>query len=206
MGLYDRYILPALIDFSCSQAPIGAQRRLVVPQAQGVVLELGFGSGLNLPFYDPAKLTRLYALEPAPGMLGRAEKAAQRSSLPVTVLPETAEALSLPPASVDTVLITFALCTIPDTQTALEGARRALKPGGRLLFLEHGLAPDAKVARTQARLEPLWRHIAGGCHLSRDIPALVRQGGFRIEQMQTRYLPKAPRFAGHVFWGAAEPG
>lgn len=205
MGLYDRYILPALIDFSCGQAAIQHQRRLVVPQAQGVVLELGFGSGLNLPFYDPAKVTRLYALEPALGMLQRAEKAAQGANLPVTVLPETAEALSLPPGSVDTVLITFALCTIPDTEAALAGARRALKPEGRLLFLEHGLAPDAKVARTQARLEPFWKHIAGGCHLSRDIPALVRQGGFRIEQMQSGYLPRAPRFTGHVFWGAGVP-
>jgi len=203
MGLYDRYILPTLIDFGCSRPPIAAVRDLVVPQARGTVLELGFGSGLNLGFYDRAKLDRLYALEPAAGMLPRAERAAQRSGLPVTVLPETAEALSLPTASVDTVVVTFSLCTIPDTKAALLGARRTLKPGGRLLFLEHGLAPDAPVARTQARLEPLWKRLAGGCHLARDIPALLRDGGFQIEALQTRYLPQAPRFVGHVYWGAA---
>lgn len=205
MSLYERYILPPLIHFACSRPPIQAQRRLLLPAAEGVVLELGFGSGLNLPFYDPAKLTHLYALEPSEGMLPRARKAAVRSGLPVTVLPETAEALSLPPASVDTVTVTFALCTIPDAVQALDGARRALKPGGRLLFLEHGLAPDAKVARNQRRLEPLWGKIAGGCHLARDIPALIRAGGFSLDRLETGYLPQAPRFAGHVFWGAAKP-
>lgn len=205
MGWYDRHLLPRLIHFCCSQPPIARERRRIVPLAKGVVLELGFGSGLNLPFYEPANIQHLYALEPSVGMLARAKAAAQASRLPVTVLPETAEALSLPPASIDTVVVTFALCTIPDTQAALEGARRVLKPGGRLLFLEHGLAPDAQVAKTQARLEPVWRRIAGGCHLSRDIPALVRQGGFKLHQLNARYLPQGPRFAAHLFHGIASP-
>jgi ubiquinone/menaquinone biosynthesis C-methylase UbiE len=178
-----------------------------VPKAHGVVLELGFGSGLNLPFYDPARVTRVIALEPSEGMLVRARKAASEApnGVQVDILPETAEALSIPDASVDTVLVTYSLCTIPDPHAALEGARRALKPGGKLLFCEHGLAPDEKIARTQRRLDPLWSKIAGGCHLSRDIPALIRAAGFVIEDLDTMYLPKSPRFAGFNTWGAAAP-
>lgn len=205
MGLYDRYIVPPLISLACGAKPIRRQRQKIVPQAQGVVLELGFGSGHNLAHYDPAKVSRLYALEPAPGMLARARKTAAKANagIPVEILAETAEALSLPAASVDTVLVTYSLCTIPDPIAALQGARRALKPGGRLLFCEHGLAPDADVQRAQARIEPYWKVIGGGCHLCRDIPALVRKGGFEIETLDTMYLPNTPRWAGFNYWGAA---
>jgi len=205
MGFYDRYLLPPLINLACGAKPIRYQRRKVVPQAQGVVLELGFGSGLNLPHYDPAKVTKLYALEPSEGMLKRARARAAEAPVPVEVLPETAEALSLPDASVDTVVVTFSLCTIPDGVAALAGARRALKPGGRLLFCEHGCAPDEDVARTQRRLEPMWKVICGGCHLTRDIPRLVEDGGFRMDWLETMYLPGTPRWAGYNYWGAAAP-
>jgi SAM-dependent methyltransferase len=204
MGFYDRYILPPLIDMACGARPIGKQRAKIVPSASGLVLELGFGSGHNLPHYDRAKVTRLYALEPSPGMLVRARRIAAASDLPVEILPETAETLSLGPASVDTVVVTYSLCTIPDPAAALEAARRALKPGGRLLFCEHGRAPDAKVQRTQARIEPIWKRIAGGCHLTRDIPALVKGAGFRIDQLETMYLPSTPQWAGFNTWGVAE--
>ena len=203
MGFYDRYILPPLIDMACGARPIERQRAKVVPGAAGVVLELGFGSGRNLSHYDRAKVTRLYALEPSPGMLVRARRMAAGADLPVEVLPETAESLSLGPASVDTVVVTYSLCTIPDPAAALDGARRALKPGGRLLFCEHGRAPDAEVRRTQDRIEPIWKRIAGGCHLTRDIPALIRDAGFRIEQMDTMYLPRSPHWAGFNTWGVA---
>lgn len=203
MGFYDRYIVPPLISLACGAKPIGKQRAKVVPLAQGVVLELGFGSGLNLPHYDRARVTRLYALEPAPGMLARARKAAAKSDLAVEILAETAEALTLPAASVDTVLVTYSLCTIPDGVAALAGARRALKPGGRLLFCEHGRAPDEAVRRSQGRIEPFWRVIGGGCHLTRDIPALIKDGGFEIEKLETMYLPGTPRWAGFNYWGAA---
>ncbi|HET9160618.1 MAG TPA: class I SAM-dependent methyltransferase, partial [Caulobacteraceae bacterium] len=181
------------------------QREKVTPLAEGVVLELGFGSGLNLPHYDRARIKQLIALEPAPGMLARAEKAAAVASFPVSILPEKAEALSLPPASVDTVLVTFSLCTIPDPVTALQGARRALKPGGRLIFCEHGKAPDADVQKSQARIEPFWEVIAGGCHLCRDIPRLICDGGFEVETLETMYLPGTPRWAGFNYWGSAKP-
>jgi len=206
MGFYDRYILPPLVDMACGAAPIARQRGKVVPEASGVVLELGFGSGRNLPHYDRSKVTRLYALEPSPGMLVRARRMAAGADLPVEVLPETAETLSLGPASVDTVVVTYSLCTIPDPAAALEGARRALKPGGRLLFCEHGRAPDEAVRRTQARIEPIWKRISGGCHLTRDIPALIQDAGFNIERLETMYLPRSPHWAGFNTWGVALPG
>lgn len=205
MGLYERFILPPLIGFMCSCKPIALQREKIVPQAKGVVLELGFGSGLNLPHYDARQVTRLYALEPAKGMLARARESVAGAPFPVEVLAETAETLSLPAGVADTVLVTYSLCTIPDAVAALKGARRALKPGGRLLFCEHGKAPDEDVYRWQKRIEPVWRRFAGGCHLTRDIPAIVRAAGFEIEKLDTMYLPKAPRWAGFNYWGAGTP-
>jgi ubiquinone/menaquinone biosynthesis C-methylase UbiE len=203
MGFYSRHIVPPLINCACGMKPIRYQRRKVVPRAQGVVLELGFGSGLNLPFYDAAKVERIFALEPEEGMLARARKIAAASSIPINILPEKAEDNSLPDESVDTVLVTFSLCTIPDGVTALRGAKRVLRPGGALLFCEHGLAPDADVARSQASMEKWWKHLAGGCHLTRDIPALVRAGGFDIDDLEAMYLPGTPRPLGYNYWGAA---
>lgn len=203
MGFYDRYILPKLLDAACSARPIERQRAKIVPQAEGVVLELGFGSGLNLPYYNAGKVSRLYALEPSQGMLARAKAKAAEAAFPIDVLPETAEALSLGEATVDTVLVTYSLCTIPDPVSALTAARRVLKPGGRLLFCEHGAAPDMDVQRWQRRIEPVWKVIGGGCHLTRQIPALVKSAGFAIDSMETMYLPKSPRWAGFNYWGAA---
>jgi len=206
MGFYDRYIVPPLIGLACGAKPIRKQREKIVPLAEGVVLELGFGTGLNLPHYDFSKVARVFALEPSEGMLRRARKAAAKSGAPVEILAETAEALSLGPASVDTVLVTYSLCTIPDARAALEGARRALKPGGRLLFCEHGLSPDPEVRRSQAKVEPIWKRIAGGCHLTRDIPALIASAGFEIEKLETMALPGTPAWAAFNSWGVAKAG
>lgn len=205
MGFYSRYVLPPLLNCACGTKPIRRQRAKIVPQADGVVLELGFGSGLNLPFYDATRVKQIYALEPEPGMLARARRAAAKANVPIEILPERAEDLSLAPASVDTVLVTYAFCTIPDAGAALAGARRVLKPGGKLLFCEHGLAPDPRVARTQAFVEPLWKRLAGGCHLTRDVRALIQAGGFALTQVESMYLPSTPRFAGYNTWGEARP-
>jgi ubiquinone/menaquinone biosynthesis C-methylase UbiE len=204
MGFYDKYILPRFINCACSTKPIMKQREKVVPQAIGTVLEIGIGTGLNLPFYDGSRVQRLIGLDPSEKSWELAGERAAHVSFPVEFIGLPGEEIPLEDASVDTVLVTFALCTIPDPVAALKGMGRVLKPGGNLVFCEHGKAPDAGVKRWQDRIDPLWRRIAGGCHLNRDIPALLDAGGFRISEMEQRYLPGTPRFAGYNFWGRAQ--
>jgi ubiquinone/menaquinone biosynthesis C-methylase UbiE len=206
MGFYSRHVMPAIVACGCSLPPITRLRRSLVPQAHGVVLELGLGSGLNLPFYDPDKVSQVFALEPEAAMLAKARRRVATASAPVTVLAERAEAVSLGAGSVDTVLVTFALCTIPDVAAALAEARRVLRPAGRLLFCEHGRAPDAAVFRRQAKIEPTWKKLFGGCHLTRDIPALVEGAGFAIDQLEASYMGGRPSIGGYVFRGSATPG
>jgi ubiquinone/menaquinone biosynthesis C-methylase UbiE len=203
VGLYSRHILPTLISCGCGARPIAEQRARIVPRAEGVVLELGMGSGHNLRFYDPRKVSRIYGLEPEPGMLARARNNIAQAPAPVTVLQERAETVSLPEGSVDTVVVTFALCTIPDVATALGAARRLLRPGGRFLFCEHGCSPEPAVRRWQERLDPTWGRLFGGCHLTRDIPALIRQAGFAIADLDAGYMPKTPKIGGYLYRGSA---
>jgi len=204
MGFYDRYILPKVINLACGVKPIRYQRRKVVPKASGRVLEIGIGSGLNLPYYDPAKVEKLWGLEPVAEIRQMAEKAAIGAPFPVEFIGLPGESIPLDDGSVDTVVTTYTLCTIPDAVAALREMRRVLKPGGTLLFSEHGKAPDAAVKRWQDRLDGVWGHIAGGCHLNRDIPALLREGGFAVEKLDTMYIP-GPRPLSFNYWGSAKP-
>lgn len=204
MGLYSRYILPHLINAACGSKPIARQRAKIVPQASGVVLEIGFGSGRNLGYYSSNAVERLIATEPEPGIRALGAKAAQSASFAVELRDDPAERLaSMTDHSVDTVVCTFTLCTVHNPLAALKEARRVLKPGGRFLFCEHGLAPDAEVARRQKAIEPIWRVIAGGCHLTRDPAVLLKEAGFNTTQAETMYLPGTPRFAGFNSWGIA---
>jgi ubiquinone/menaquinone biosynthesis C-methylase UbiE len=203
MGFYARHILPHLIHCACGTRPIERQRAKVAPMVEGVVLELGFGSGRNVPFLDASRIARLYALEPEDGMRKLSEKAARSAPFPIEVRSEFAETLDIPERSVDTLLLTYVICTIPDPVSALSATRRFLKPGARVVFCEHGLAPDEDVRRTQANVEPLWKRVAGGCHLTRDIPAVLKSSGFAIDRLESMYLPKTPRFAGFNVWGSA---
>jgi len=205
MGLWERYVVPGLISSACSSKPIMKQREKVVPLASGRVLEVGSGSGTNFGFYDEQKVDELIALEPAPGMVSRARKTAAKLGMEkdITFLETGAEAIGLDDKSVDTAVLTFVLCTIPDWRASLAEIRRVLKPGGRVLFSEHGLAPDAKIAKWQSRIEPVWKPLAGGCHLTRNIPELLEQGGFKIDRVETMYLPSTPKIAGFVSWGSA---
>ncbi len=206
MGLYQRYLLPQLVQCACGSPVIDRQRRQVVPLAQGEVLEIGFGSGLNLPHYRREHVTRLWALEPSAGMRALAAAHVAGSGLDVQWLDLPGEAVPLPDGSVDCVVMTYTLCTIPDAAAALAQVRRVLRPVGRLLFCEHGAAPDADVRRWQDRLDGLWGRFAGGCHLNREMEPLIASAGFRFDDLQSRYLPKTPRFAGYNTWGCARVG
>ena len=203
MNLYDRFVLPRIVHFTCSRRPNMRQRAKVVPAASGQVLEIGFGSGLNLPFYDSALVQRLWALDPAEEMWALAREKALRAAFPVEFLKASAEEVPLPDHTVDTVVVTYTLCTVPDAQRALAQAARVLRPNGQLLFCEHGLAPDEGTRRWQRRMNPLWKRLGGGCHLDRDIPALL-SGGFRELELSTMYLP-GWKPASYNYWGRAVP-
>ncbi|MGD0141674.1 MAG: methyltransferase domain-containing protein [Rhizomicrobium sp.] len=203
MGLYDRYLLPPLLSAAMSAKPITYQRRKVVPRAAGRVLEIGFGAGHNLPFYDATKVTHLWALEPSREMRARAAPRVAASPLEIEFLDLPGEAIPLDADAANMVLVTYTLCTIPNVMMALGEMRRVLKPEGRMIFCEHGEAPDANVRRWQERLTPAWKAIGGGCHLGRPIPCLIRDAGFRVDELETMYLPGTPRFAGFNYWGMA---
>jgi ubiquinone/menaquinone biosynthesis C-methylase UbiE len=203
MGFYDDHVVPAVVSFACSMPAISRERARIVPEARGTVLELGFGSGLNARFYDCAGIAKLFALEPSAGMRRRARRRVADLPFDVEWLDLKAEEIPLDAASVDTVLVTYALCTIPDPARALSGARRVLKPGGRLVFLEHGAAPDPGVRRAQDRLNAVWRRLAGGCNLNREPAKLIAQAGFAIERLDAHYARGAPRFAGYMSAGVA---
>ena len=202
-SLYERYLLPRIIRCSCSTKPIRYQRDKVVPQATGVILEVGMGSGENLPHYDANKVEMIYGLEPSVGMRKLAEPAVERSGLDVEFIDLPGEAIPLPDQSVDTVLLTYTLCTIPDRPAALAQMKRVLKPGGQLIFCEHGLAPDPGIARWQKRINPLWTIFAGGCRIDVPIVSLIRDAGFRVEKQDDMYLPSTPKALGYNVWGTA---
>lgn len=205
MGLYDRYILPRLLDLACATPPIRKQREKVVPRASGRVLEIGMGSGLNLAHYDKSQVEALIGLDPSAELRRMAERRAREADVEVEWLGLEAERIPLQDASVDSIVMTYTLCTIVDTNAALSEMRRVLKPGGTLYFSEHGLAPSARVARLQARLSPYWKKLAGGCELHRDIPTLLRDASFELVELDSMYMPRTPRLMGHTYWGCARP-
>jgi SAM-dependent methyltransferase len=205
MGLYHEHILPHLIDFTCGMKLVNRHRSLLIPQACGAVLEIGLGSGLNLPHYRAQQIQRFWALEPSAGMRRKAQERIAASDFAVEWLDLPDNRIPLPDHSVDTIVITYTLCTIPDTKTALQEMRRVIKPDGQLLFSEHGKAPDQQVRLWQERLTPAWRSVSGGCHLNRDIPHLLHCHGFDIISLEAGYMRGSPRFAGYNFRGIAQP-
>ena len=204
MSFYDDRVLPHLIDLACSTKPTRKQREKIVHLAEGDVLEIGFGSGLNLPYYDKDRVRKVFGLEPSAGMRRKAQPNVDASGIDVEFIDLPGEEIPLEPKSVDSVLVTFTLCSIDDAATALESMRRVLKPGGRLLFCEHGAAPDAGVRRWQDRLNPGWKRFSGGCNMNRDIPALIECGGFRIATDERMYIPGL-RILSYNYWGTAKP-
>lgn len=205
MSFYENRILPHLIGFACKQPQIMKQRSMLLPAAEGRVLEVGLGAGPNLSLYDPDKVACVFGLEPSAGMRRKAAPAVAASPVPVELIDLPGEEIPLDDDSVDTVVLTYTLCTIPDYTQALSQMKRVLRPGGRLLFSEHGAAPDEGVAKWQRRIEPVWKRIAGGCHLTRPIPTLIEAAGFSIAQIDAAYLPKAPKFSSYNYRGFAMP-
>ena len=203
MGFYARWVLPRILDLVMQQKQIAPYRARIAGAASGRVLDVGIGSGLNLPFYGD-RIERVYGIDPSPELLRFAETRAARASAPVELLLGSGEALPFADRALDTVVLTFTLCTIVDPGRALAEIRRVLRPGGQLLFAEHGRAPEADVARWQDRLTPVWKRLGGGCHLNRKPDDLIRSAGFGLDGVETRYL-KGPRPMSFVYTGLARP-
>lgn len=206
MGFYQDRILPRLINAACGAPQIARERARIVPEAEGVVLDVGFGSGTNLGHYDPARVRHVIGLDPSGAMLAKSSARAGDTSIPYEIVEAGAEAMPIDSATIDSVVMTFTLCTIRETLAALSECRRVLKPGGRLLFLEHGRAQRDGARWVQDRLTPVWKPIAGGCHLNRDPLAEFDAAGFAIEDRDVYTMRGAPAFVGTLYRGRARPG
>jgi len=203
MPFYRDTIYPHLVNLLGDPPPIKKIRQQIIPLAKGNVLEIGVGSGANFIHYDPTKVRKLYALEPNLGMIRLAEKQQRRTKLNIEYIDLPGERIPLEDETVDTVVSTFTLCTIPDIPTAIGGIARVLKPDGKLIFFELGLSPDPRVQHRQRQLEPVFHSLFQGLRLTRDIPALLVQGGFQVKQMEKGYLAQFPKSASYCWWGIA---
>jgi len=203
MGLYKEYIVPWLTHLAMKQGRLVPYRKRTVPGAVGRVLEVGIGSGLNLPFYGNG-IIQVVGLDPSPKLLEMARRAQRQTSIPLTLIDASAEHIPIEDRSIDTVVTTWTLCTIPDVLHALAEMRRVLKPGGHLLFAEHGRAPEPSVQRWQDRLTPAWKHVSGGCHLNRGVSELIQNAGFCVEWLDTGYMP-GPKPMTFMYEGRARP-
>ena len=205
MSFYEKYILPRFLNCACASEPITYQRKKVVPLAEGKILEVGIGSGLNLPFYNKSKIIEIWGIDPSEELNAMAKRVATEENINVKFITSSAEDIPFPDNNFDTVLITYTMCTIPSVLKANEEMRRVLKSGGKMIFCEHGVSPDESIKKWQKRLNSIWGKIAGGCNINRDIPMLIKSSGFKIVMMDEMYLPKTPKIAGYNYWGYATP-
>ena len=203
MSLYEKYVLPKFLNCACGSKPVSYQRKKVVPLAEGKVLEIGIGSGLNLPFYDKAKIDEIWGLDPSEELSEMAKQVADEESMEVKFISSGAEDIPLPDNYFDCVLVTYTMCTIPEVQRANQEIRRVLKDNGKMIFCEHGEAPDQNIRKWQNRINPFWGKLAGGCNINRKIPSLIQDSGFDIIEMEEMYLPNTPKIAGYNYWGYA---
>ncbi|MEP2101522.1 MAG: class I SAM-dependent methyltransferase [Parasphingorhabdus sp.] len=204
-NFWEKHAVPRIIKFACSQPAVMKDRSEVVPKAQGEVLELGCGGGINLQFYDRSKVDKLTGLDPSAELLDYTRSEAKALGFEMDILDGIGEAMPFQDDSFDTVLTTFTLCSVQDGKQVLKEMRRVLKPGGKILFLEHGRAPDKGPEKWQQRIEPVWKHIAGGCHLHRPVSKLFEAEGFALQQEGGHYAPKTPRWLGWMEFGEARP-
>ena len=203
MSLYEKYVLPKFLNCACGSKPVARQREKVVPLAEGKVLEIGIGSGLNLPFYDKTKVDEIWGLDPSEELSEMARAVAIQEGMEVNFISSGAEEIPLPDDHFDSVLITYTMCTIPEVIRANTEIRRVLKSQGKMIFCEHGAAPDDNIRKWQKRINPFWGKIAGGCNIDRNIPSLIQDSGFDIIEIEEMYLPNTPKIAGYNFWGYA---
>jgi ubiquinone/menaquinone biosynthesis C-methylase UbiE len=204
MGIYGNHILPRIINCAMGMSFIGDERQKCLTDVSGRVLEIGFGSGHNLPYYSN-RVEKLVAIDPSAVSAKLARKRILMAPFPVDYIPLEGEKISAPDASFDSVVSTFTLCTIPDVAAALRQLRRVLKPTGHFFFLEHGRSPDPSVQRKQTVLNGVQRRLFGGCHLNRDIERLIRDAGFEITSIE-KYYSKGPKFSSYLYRGIARPG
>jgi ubiquinone/menaquinone biosynthesis C-methylase UbiE len=205
MPFYKDYIYPYLVDVLGDPPPIQKIRQQIIPLAEGKVLEIGAGSGANFLHYDPVRVSKLYALEPNLGMIRLAERQAHKTKLNIEFIDLPGERIPLDDGTVDRVISTFTLCTIPGIMKAIQGIARVLRQDGKLIFFELGLSPDPDVQRWQSRLEPIYHRLFQGLYLTRNIPALLIEGGFQIEQLEAGYLTPFPKSSSYCWWGIAVP-
>ena len=203
MGIYSKYILPKIIHFSCKQNPNSKQREKVVPLAKGTVLEIGIGSGLNLPFYNSDEVKSLTAIDPSDDIWKINETNLEGLDFEFEFIKAFAEDIPAENNAFDSIVTTYTLCSIPEANEALEDMRRVLKPSGNLIFCEHGKAPDKSVQRWQNLINPIWNKLGGGCNLNRNIPDLIKDSGFKIDQLDTMYIP-GWKPASFNYWGVAK--
>lgn len=204
-NIWEKYAVPRIIKFACSQPAVMKDRSEIVPKAQGNVLELGCGGGINLQFYDRTKIDKLTGLDPSAELLDYTRQEAKTLGFKMDILDGVGEAMPFADDSFDTVLTTFTLCSVQEGKQVLKEMRRVLKPGGKILFLEHGRAPDKGPEKWQQRIEPVWKHIAGGCHLHRPVSKLFEAEGFALNEQGGHYAPKTPRWLGWMEFGEARP-
>lgn len=202
-ALWERRVLPTLIEKACRSSVILEERRRWIPRAEGDVLELGVGSGLNLAFYDPARVRRVVAVDPSAPLLDRARERARAAAVPVEIVAAPAEHLPFDDRSFDTVVTTYTLCSVGSPGEALREARRVLRPGGRVVFVEHGAAPDRGPRRWQERITPVWRQVSGNCHLDRDVRRELVDAGFEVRELDARYGDEGPRWLSFTSAGIA---
>jgi len=203
MGFYNKYILPTLIDWACGFGPNTRQRQKVVPLAAGNVLEIGVGSGLNIPFYNNQQVDHLIAVDPAPEVWQKNKIDPSSLGFEFDFIEAFAQNMPVESKSIDSVVVTYTLCSILDSESAFDEIRRVLKPGGKLIFNEHGKAPDPSIQKWQQRIDPVWYQFSGGCSMKKDIPKLIESAGFGIKSLDSMYIP-GWKPASFNYWGVAK--
>ncbi|HJO95323.1 MAG TPA: class I SAM-dependent methyltransferase [Victivallales bacterium] len=203
MGIYGKYFLPKIINLACSRTQFMEQRRLIVPAAKGNVLEIGIGSGLNLPFYNLNNVKHITAIEPSEELIKLTERYSNYLDIGIKLMKNNSDNIELESSSVDSIVITFTMCSIRNIINSFEEMRRVLKPEGKLIFCEHGLSPDRYVRKCQNLITPIWKKISGGCHLDRPISSIIENNGFKIDRLDTNYS-KGWKPLSYIYKGTAK--